>query len=436
MGSKTRDKLQPLQIQRWCRAVESGIAPTDKDPETGAVTELRLPMAKADGDGLTFTLSSKGTASWVLRYRRGGRAKELTLGNYPDIGLADARKLAREKRAEIDRGGDPAADKRKAVQAVYRDWTVRELIEDYERLVLVGLGTSTQRSYGRNLNRIKARIGGHLVSEVVSLDIVTTIESVGTTWTESNMLLVAAKMLFRHAVGKKLIVANPCIGIELNALIGKRPPIRKRLMLSGSELHFVMNAHMRPENLLAVKVLLGTAVRSDELFSAEKTQFDLVAGVWSIPSSKTGPGTQVPLTALVQRWIGELMILSGDSRYLLPTRIGARRDRAGGDAQINPNTIGAAIDYWLANAQPKVNVRRFTPHDLRSTAKSQMRALGIPSDITEMCLNHKLPGVEGIYDVHTYFEERKDALSKWADFLEKVSVKPDASAASWSFEGK
>ena len=46
-----------------------------------------------------------------------------------------------------------------------------------------------------------------------------------------------------------------------------------------------------------------------------------------------------------------------------------------------------------------------------------MRALGIPRDITEMCLNHKLQGVEGIYDVHTYFEERKDALTRWNNYL-------------------
>ena len=49
--------------------------------------------------------------------------------------------------------------------------------------------------------------------------------------------------------------------------------------------------------------------------------------------------------------------------------------------------------------------------------KSHMRALGVPRDISEMCLNHKLSGVEGIYDRHTYFDERKEALEKWADFL-------------------
>jgi len=53
-----------------------------------------------------------------------------------------------------------------------------------------------------------------------------------------------------------------------------------------------------------------------------------------------------------------------------------------------------------------------------------MRALGVPRDITEMCLNHKLSGIEGIYDVHTYFEERKEALTTWSSFLMGIELGP------------
>lgn len=74
----------------------------------------REPAAKSGGDGLTFTLSAAGSATWVLRYRYGGRRKELTLGNYPDISLAAARKLAREHRVAVDQGGDPATAKQEA----------------------------------------------------------------------------------------------------------------------------------------------------------------------------------------------------------------------------------------------------------------------------------------------------------------------------------
>ena len=49
--------------------------------------------------------------------------------------------------------------------------------------------------------------------------------------------------------------------------------------------------------------------------------------------------------------------------------------------------------------------------------KSHMRALGVPRDISEMCLNHRLTGVEGIYDQHSYFAERRQALLTWVQFL-------------------
>lgn len=410
-----REGLESVQLQHWVRALANGKPPTIKHPETQEIIQLPMPLARTDGDGLTFTLSCSGTASWILRYRSGGRYRELTIGNYPDIGLAEARKIAREKRAEIDRGGDPAADKRRATALAFQDWTVRTLIEDYRAKVLIGLGNSTQRSYGRNLIRIESRIGSLLVSQITSLDVVALIENVGATWSESNMLLCTAKMLFRHAAGKRLIPANPCTGIELNALLGKRPPIRRRLMLTKDELRLLMAADMRVENLLAVKLLLGTAVRSDELIKAKWEQLDFNGGVWNVPSSKTGPGIQIPLTAQTKAWFTELKPLSAGSDFVLPARAERRKKRFGGDASINPNTIGAAIEFWFTEHTP--NVRRFTPHDLRSTAKSHMRALGIPRDITEMCLNHKLPGVEGIYDVHTYFEERKAALTQWGNYL-------------------
>jgi hypothetical protein len=46
-----------------------------------------------------------------------------------------------------------------------------------------------------------------------------------------------------------------------------------------------------------------------------------------------------------------------------------------------------------------------------------MRKLGVPRDISEMCLNHKVSGVEGIYDQHNYFEERRAAHELWTNYL-------------------
>ena len=91
-----RDKglLSDLQLRHWIKA--------------------GTPLTKADGNGLTFTLSTAGVAGWILRYRHGARRRELTIGRYPDISLADARGIATIKRTEIMQGRNPAADKQKA----------------------------------------------------------------------------------------------------------------------------------------------------------------------------------------------------------------------------------------------------------------------------------------------------------------------------------
>lgn len=417
--------LQTLQLQHWVRAVKAGNAPSVKDPNTGVVTKLSLPLARSDGGGLTFTLSKAGTATWVMRYRVAGRARELTIGNFPDIGLADARRISREKRAEVDRAGDPAADKRQVKALAMKDWTVRQLVEDYRVKILHGLGESTRKGYGRSLKRLEDRLGSLVASKITSLDIVELIEHCAVPWSESRMLLTTARMVFKHAAGRRLVAANPCVGIELTALLGKRPTIKRRLMLTKDELRELFAAEMNAENALTVRVLLATAVRSGELRMAKWQDFDFVQDIWSVPTTKTGAGMQIPLTALVKSWLLKLKTLSGESAFVLPVR-GDYKNAAGhGDRPINPNTIGSAIEFWLTEQKP--NVRRFTPHDLRSTAKSQMRALGVPSDVTEACLNHRLPGVEGIYDVHTYFEERKLALSTWSNYLGEIETSVQAS---------
>ena len=300
-----RDKglLSDLQIRHWIKA--------------------GTPLAKADGNGLTFTLSAAGVAGWILRYRHGGRRRELTIGRYPDIGLADARGLAMIKRAEIMQGRNPAADKQKAKATAAKDWSVRELVKDYRAKKLVSLAESTQTSYGRHLKRVEKKLGALTVREIEASDVVALIEASALTWGESNMLLITTKCLFTHACGKRLINANPCHGIMLSALLGERPPQRKRLMLTKDELHLLLNSGMRQHNALAIRILLATAVRSAELYKAKWEDVHLDEARWHIPKSKTGPAMDIPLAPVVMKWFAELRELAGESAYVLPAR--ARR---------------------------------------------------------------------------------------------------------------
>lgn len=387
--------LSDLQLKQWAKAGKS--------------------LAKSDGNGLTFTLSAAGKAVWVLRYRFGTRRFELTLGPYPDLGLAEARAMATVKRADILRGVNPVAEKHKAKVVLARDWTLRNLIQDYRLKKLAALGSSTQRSYGRHLKLLDRRLGTLNVREAEAGDIVALIEESKLTWVESNMLLVATKSVFTHACGKRLLDANPCKGIMLAALLGPRPPIRKRLMLTREELHLLFNAKMRRVNALAMKILLACGVRSAEFYIAKWENVHLDDDRWHVPESKTGPAMDIPLVPTVVGWFEELRVMAGSSAYVMPARKQARVRRQNGDTHVSKDTIREAIDYWINQYEP--DVRRFTPHDFRSTMKSHMRALGVQRDISEMCLNHKLTGVEGIYDQYTYYEERREALHIWTDFL-------------------
>lgn len=59
----------------------------------------------------------------------------------------------------------------------------------------------------------------------------------------------------------------------------------------------------------------------------------------------------------------------------------------------------------------------FTINDFRRMARTHLAALGCDPVVAERCLNHRIKGVEGIYNRHQYFEERKAALSQWAYLL-------------------
>ncbi|MFZ1245711.1 MAG: integrase family protein, partial [Azonexus sp.] len=289
-----RDKglLSDLQIRHWIKA--------------------GTPLAKTDGNGLTFTLSAAGAAGWILRYSHGGRRRELSIGRYPDISLADARGIATIKRAEIMQGRNPAADKQKAKATAAKDWTVRELVKDYRAKKLVSLAESTQVSYGRHLKRIENRLGALTVREIEASDVIALIEASSLTWGESNMLLITTKCLFTHACGKRLVNTNPCHGIMLSALLGERPPKRQRLMLTKEELHLLLNAGMRRRNVLIIRILLATAVRSAELYKAKWENVHLEEVRWRIPKSKTGPAMDIPLAPVVVGWFRELREMAGE----------------------------------------------------------------------------------------------------------------------------
>lgn len=400
--AKTTHLLNDIQIKRWIAKGEC--------------------VAKSDGAGLTFTLSKGGTATWVLRYAIGGRRKELTLGNYRDLGLAAAREKARAHRVAVDEGRDPAAEKQEQKTRAIAAWTMRELVADYraKRLTGASLSPSTIKYKSYDIKRfVLPRLGARDVQRITTSDLVSILIDSGRTWTVTRRLKITLSKIFDHAIGLRIIEHNPCAAIKMDSIKGDRPAVRKRVMLLEPDLRTLLPTinTIGKENALAFRILLATCVRTCELVKAKKIDIDLKRGVWWVPDEnvKTRNGFLVPLTSTVAGWFRELIALSGDSEFLLPARQERRRRNKGGDIHVAETTLWAAI--CRAFERNDIQIQRFTPHDTRSTATGHMRNMGVSREISEVALNHTLKGMDAIYDVREEIPERRAALEKWANFI-------------------
>ncbi|MFA0124777.1 integrase, partial [Vibrio sp. 10N.261.48.A2] len=113
-------------------------------------------------------------------------------------------------------------------------------------------------------------------------------------------------------------------------------------------------------------------------------------------------------------WFQELLVRACGSDYVFPNRRKSKAPHMGKD------TLNRAISKMFGREpgrkiQPPNkmgDIKHFAVHDLRRTCRSLLAAEKVSNHIAERCLNHKLKGVEGIYDRYDYFEERKEALEK------------------------
>ncbi len=394
-------KLTDVQIRNWIKAGE--------------------PVAKADGDGLTFTLSAKGTAAWVLRYRFGGKGRELTIGRYPDITLAKARELAAEARVQIQQGRDVAREKQKATIERAAAKTLRELAADYMDKVFPRLAANTIKQRRHHIEDvILPKLGSLPAREVTTADVVSLVEAVSKKSIHvAELVFTAVSEIFKHGLARHVVTANPCAGISVSAICGKPEPKRQRLKLTEDELRVILPAlpSIGPENALAVKIQLATCVRLGELAKAEWAHVDFDRAEWFVPdqNSKTGRGFTIPLPPAVVGWFRELQPFACGSRFVLPARQVRRTRNHGGEVHFEQRAMNAMLHKLCIKLGDKV--RRFTPHDLRSTARSHLAALGVNILVAERCLNHSLGGLIAIYDQHDYMTERRAALELWTDFI-------------------
>lgn len=380
----------------------------------------RAPKAVAlgDGSGLTITVSNTGTATWVLRYRVGARPRELTLGRYPDVGIRRARELAHEARNRLNDGVDPSAANRAGraaaalgkptVEAVVRDWYGKEIAATYAHPEKV-LQSLTKH--------VLPRLGPMFAADVRPLHITATLDAIKAP-TAANDVLRYLYRIFRFARKREIVEVNPTADFDPSDAGGREKP--RSVTLEPAEIHTLFEAMKKHratfgrDNEIAVRLLLMLGVRKMELLAAQWSEFNLTAGEWTLPAdrNKTEQAIDIPLSSDAIELLRELHVRAAGSPYVFPARRVSAKARY---PHVGPDTLNVALDALKHGIKTA-----FSVHDLRRTMRTQLSKLRVPREIAERCLNHKIVGVEGIYNQHAYFDERAEALTKWAERLAAI----------------
>jgi integrase len=159
----------------------------------------------------------------------------------------------------------------------------------------------------------------------------------------------------------------------------------------------------------ALELILLTLVRKSALRLAEWTEIDFSRGEWAIPEAhdKMGQGQIVYLSTRAVRLFRSLMKGDAPQGCVLPAPGGTW-------ASISKSTLNKQL------ARVAVRLPHFTVHDLRRTATTRLSEMGFEEKWIEKCLNHKPPGVKGIYNRAEYAEQRRDMLARWAEHVDSL----------------
>lgn len=387
--------------------------------------------AKGDGEGLYLRYRDvDAVPSWLFRYRLAGKARTMILGSYKVLSLADARKTAKEMRARVALGYDPAGEKqerkREAVRKIEAEklqMTMGQLADEYFAAQILGRWKHPNIVRARIDNDIKPNIGHLPIGDVKPQHIDAMLKVIVKRGapTMANDVLRWVKRMFDYAIKRQMCQFNPAAPFSL-ADAGGKEDSRER-WLTRVELVALFDAMRNAKgwnvlNTYAVKLLLLLACRREELIAAPVAEFDLDGAVWHLPGerTKTGKPIDIPLSRQAVEVLKELVRLGDGSAWLLP----ARKMQERMVPHIDLNTVGAALNKWIRPTMRKQDIPDFTVHDFRRTARTHLAGLGVAPYVAERCLNHAVKGVEGIYNRHDFYEERKAALQKWADLLEQL----------------
>lgn len=361
--------------------------------------------------GFGVRVTPRGTKSFIYMYRYEGKARRMTLGEYPQMSLADAHQAHAVAEQRLKEGSDPGAhlvierkDERKAP-------TVADLSQEY----LEKWSKPRKRSWATDKRIIEKDVlpgwGRRKAQDITRRDVIRLLDHIVDRGAPimANRTLAVIRKMFNFAVGRDIVLASPCAAIQTPSREQRRDRV-----LSAEEIknfwHGLEGTRITAGIRLALKLQLVTAQRKGEVVSAEWAEIDLQEKMWSIPAEKTKNRLphRVPVSALAIEILAAAKNLAGDSRWVFPS------PRSAG--HITPT----AVDHALRIDLNTLGIDNLTPHDLRRTAASHMTSGGTLRLVVSKILNHVESGVTAVYDRHSYDREKRQALEAWGRKLQGI----------------
>ncbi len=375
--------------------------------------KLRRDVREKSGDGFAIRVSTLGEKSWVYFYTFEGKKRRMTLGTYPELPLALARKRHREAMKILESGLDPALAKQREEKEARDAITTNALIEEYIEIWAKPRKRSWKEDQRILDKDIRPAWGKRKARDITRRDVIQLLDKIKERGAPiiANRTFACVRRMFNFAIERDVVAASPCAQIKAPAKENRRD---RCLSLDEIKIFWncLNNAPMSEATRLALKFQLITAQRKGEVISAEWSEIDLASSMWTIPAqkSKNGNAHRVPLSTLALTVLEEIKQISDDSRWLFPSERRA--------VHIRHQSIDRALRR-SGDAFP--SMESFCPHDLRRSAITQMAALRISGEILSRIANHAKKGVTELHYIkHSYDDEKRFALESWSTKLKEI----------------
>jgi integrase len=390
------------------------------------LNDTRIRSAKArerdykltDFDGLYLLVRKNGSKLWRFAYRFDRKQKQIALGAYPEVTLADARDRREAARKVLANGKDPSLERRleKIARAAGGN-TFREVAEEFlDKQQREGRAEATLGKNRWLLEPAYATFGDRPIGEVTAPELLHPLRKLELRerYESARRLRAVAGMVFRYAIATGRATRD--ISVDLRGALTTPKENHRAAITEPSEVGALLRAiegySGQPTTRLALQLSALLFVRPGELRLARWREIDFDRAIWVVPAAtmKMNRPHRVPLARQAIVILRELHRITGQGEYVFPAVDSVRRC-------MSNNTLNAALRR-LGYSKEEVSVSGF-----RTTASTLLNEMGRWNrDAIERQLAHlEENDVRRAY-MHAaeFWSERVEMMQVWADYLDQL----------------